>query len=122
MYNVLYTESVSMSTLYWCGSSLDDIRSFPKPAKISLGRELDRLERGSMPSDFKPLKNLGKGITGVYEIRTREDGDIFRVAYVAKFGNDVVVLHCWQKKSEQTADSDKKTIVKRYQEFQRTKL
>ncbi len=111
-----------MSTLYWCGTSLDDIRSFPKPAKISLGRELDRLERGSMPSDFKPLKNLGKGITGVYEIRTREDGDIFRVAYVAKFGNDVVVLHCWQKKSEQTADSDKKTIVKRYQEFQRTKL
>ena len=109
-----------MSTLYWCGTSLDDIRAFPKTAKISLGRELDRLERGSMPSNFKPLKNLGKGISGVYEIRTRENGDIFRVAYVAKFGDDVVVLHCWQKKTQQTSDSDKKTIVKRYREFQET--
>lgn len=109
-----------MGTLYWCGSSLDDIRAFPKTAKISLGRELDRLEHGLMPTDFKPLKKLGKGIAGVYEIRTREDGDIFRVAYVAKFGDDVVVLHCWQKKSQQTAESDKKTIVKRYREYQET--
>ncbi len=110
-----------MSTLFWCGTSLDDIRAFPKAAKISLGRELDRLERGAMPSDFKPLKNLGKGINGVYEIRTREDGDIFRVAYVAKFGDDLVVLHCWQKKSQQTSESDKKTIVKRYKEYQEIK-
>ena len=106
-----------MGTLYWCGTSLDDLRAFPKTAKISLGRELDRLERGAMPTDFKPLKQLGKGITGVYEIRTREEGDIFRVAYVAKC-DDVVVLHCWQKKTQQTAESDKKTIVKRYREYQ----
>jgi phage-related protein len=107
-----------MGTLYWCGTSLDDLRAFPKVAKISLGRELDRLERGAMPTDFKPLKKLGKGITGVYEVRTREQGDIFRVAYVTKFGDDVVVLHCWQKKTQQTSESDKKTIVKRYREFQ----
>ncbi|MDB3935126.1 type II toxin-antitoxin system RelE/ParE family toxin [Granulosicoccus sp.] len=112
---------MSTSNLYWCGTSLEDIRAFPKTAKISLGRELDRLERGSVPTDFKPLKSMGNGITGVYEIRTREDGDIFRVAFVAKFGNDVVVLHCWQKKTQQIADIDKKIIVKRYREYKETK-
>ncbi len=110
-----------MSDLYWCGSSLGDLRAFPKSAKISLGREIDRLEHGALPINYKPLKSLGKGITGVYEIRTSDDGKIYRVAYVAKFGDDIVILHCWNKKTQTTSESDKKLIVKRYREFQEEK-
>jgi len=106
-----------MSDLCWCGSSLDDIRAFPRTAKISLGREIDRLERGMFPTNYKPLKNLGKGISGVYEIRVRDDGNIYRAAYVTKIGDDIVILHCWQKKTQATSESDKKIIVKRYREF-----
>ena len=115
---IRYTQwKEDMNGLYWCGSSLDDLRAFPKTAKISLGREIDRLERGALPSNYKPLKNLGKGITGVYEIRVRDKGNIYRTAYLAKIGAEIVILHCWQKKTPATAESDKKIIVKRYREF-----
>jgi len=109
-----------MNGLYWCGSSLNDLRAFPKTAKVSLGRDIDRLERGVLPSNFKPLKNLGKGITGVYEIRIRDDGNIYRVAYLAKIDDHIAILHCWQKKTQATAESDKKIIVRRYREFLET--
>lgn len=110
-----------MREIYWCGSSLDDLRAFPKPAKVAIGFEIDRLERGLMPSNFKPLKELAKGVSSVYEIRTSEDGNIYRVAYVAKFGDDLVILHCWNKKTQKLAESDKKLIVKRYREFQESR-
>jgi phage-related protein len=35
---------------------------------------------------------------------------------VTKFGDSVVVLHCWQKKTQTTSKSDKGLIVARYRE------
>lgn len=67
-----------------------------------------------MPEDWKPLKNLGKNITGVYEIRVSIDKNIFRTAYVAKFASKVAVLHCWQKKTQATSKTDLEIIAARY--------
>jgi len=67
-----------------------------------------------MPQDWKPLNGLGKGITGVYEIRVSAEGDAYRTAYVAKFGDTVVVLHCWQKRTHKTAKPDLEIIADRY--------
>lgn len=53
------------------------------------------------PTNYKPLKNLGKGISGVYEIRVRNNGNIYRTAYVTKIGDDIVILHCWQERHRQ---------------------
>jgi len=38
----------------------------------------------------------------------------FRTVYVTKLGNYIAVLHCWQKKSQATADVNKQIIVDRY--------
>ena len=67
-----------------------------------------------MPEDWKPLKNLGKDIAGVYEIRISIDKNIYRTAYVTKFGDTVAVLHCWQKKTQSTSKSDLNIIISRY--------
>jgi phage-related protein len=67
-----------------------------------------------MPLDWKPLKNLGKGINGVYEVRIWEDYATFRIAYITKLGGLITVRHCWQKISQTTAHSDKAVIVERY--------
>jgi len=67
-----------------------------------------------MPEDWKPLNNIGKNITGVYEIRVSIDKNIFRTAYVAKFGSTVAVLHCWQKKTQATSKTDMDIIAARY--------
>lgn len=48
-----------------------------------------------MPSDFKPMLNVGPG---AYEIRVRVMGE-WRVIYVAKFDDEVYVLHAFQKKT-----------------------
>jgi len=80
--------------VWWEGSSLDDLKQFPEDVKLTMGYQLHRVQSGEMPNDWKPLKNISKDITGVYEIRVSLDKNIFRTAYVAKFKDVVVVLHC----------------------------
>ena len=72
------------------------------------------MQSGKEPKNWKPLNGLGKGITGVREIRVEVDTNIFRSAYVTKFGDKIVVLHCWSKKTNATAETDKNIIVERY--------
>ncbi len=81
-----------------------------------MGYQLHLVQAGEMPDDWKARGNLGKGVTGVYEIRLSVEHNIYRTAYVAKFEGYVVVLHCWQKKTQAISDSDKAIIVKRYRE------
>lgn len=78
-----------MKTLRFIGSSIDDLRDFPMEARREAGFELDAVQRGLMPSDFKPMLNVG---AGAYEIRLHVLGE-WRVIYVAKFDNAVYVLH-----------------------------
>jgi len=100
--------------IWWEGSSLNDLRQFPDDVKHAMGFQLFRVQAGEMPEDWKPLKNLGKDISGVYEIRISIDKNIFRTAYVAKFGDTVAVLHCWQKKTQSTSKTDVDIIATRY--------
>ena len=55
-----------MKPLRFVGSSLDDMRDFPAEARRAAGFELHAVQRGLMPSDFKPMLNVGPG---AYEIR-----------------------------------------------------
>ena len=103
-----------MKTLYFEGSSLEDLRELPREARRTLGFQLERLQAGHEPKNWKPLSSFGKGITGVREIRVEIDTNIYRSAYVTKFGDSIVVLHCWNKKTNKTASSDIKLIEERY--------
>ena len=61
-----------MKTLRFIGSSLDDLRDFPAEARRQVGFELDAVQRGMMPTDFKPMPTVG---VGVYEIRVHVLGE-----------------------------------------------
>ncbi|WP_363169431.1 hypothetical protein [uncultured Lamprocystis sp.] len=50
-----------MKPLRFVGSSLDDLQNFPADARRDAGFELDAVQRGLMPSDFKPMLNVGQG-------------------------------------------------------------
>lgn len=54
---------------------------------------------------------------GVKEIRIRDVAGAFRVIYVAKFADAVYVLHCFQKKSAKTNQSDLDLAAKRYRDL-----
>jgi phage-related protein len=96
------------------GTSLEDLRAFPKDARQEAGFQLDRLERALEPLDWKPMKDIGKGVR---EIRIREASGAFRVIYVATLKDAVYVLHCFQKKTQKTSKADRVLAKQRYREL-----
>ena len=85
------------------GGSLDDLRTFPVSTRRKLGYQLDRLQHGLEPEDWKPMTGLG---AGVREIRVRDQSSAWRAIYIAKLTDAVYVLHCFQKKTQKTLKSD----------------
>lgn len=96
------------------GSSLDDLRAFPVAAKREAGHQLDQVQNGQDPDDWKPMNTVGQGVK---EIRIRDAAGIFRVIYVAKFADAVYVIHCFQKKTEKTSKADLNLAAKRYRDL-----
>jgi len=96
------------------GSSLDDLRAFPMAVRREAGYQLDQVQNGQEPDDWKPMNTVGQGVK---EIRIRDAVGAFRVIYVAKFADAVYVLHCFQKKTEKTSKPDVDLAAKRYRDL-----
>jgi len=82
------------------GSALADLRKFPDDARREAGFQLDLVQCGRDPLDWKPMTSIGGGVR---EIRVREATGAFRVIYVAKFEAAIYVLHRFQKKTQATS-------------------
>jgi len=91
-----------MKTVSFEGDALEVIRSFPDNARQRAGYEIDRIQNGLEPLNWKPFSSIG---AGVREIRIQV-GMQYRVIYVAKFGDTVHILHAFQKKTQKTPKSD----------------
>jgi phage-related protein len=104
----------AIKPLIFRASSLDDLRAFPSQARSEAGFQLDQVQHGRDPDDWKPMASVGPGVRG---IRVRDDAGIFRVMYVAKFTDAIYVLHCFQKKTQQTSRGDIELARTRYKEL-----
>jgi phage-related protein len=102
-----------MKPIVWCGDSLERIRDFPDDARRLAGHQLDKVQRGSDPDDWKPMPSVG---LGVREIRVRAQGQ-FRVMHLAKFEEAVYVLHAFSKKTQRTAKQDLELATMRFREL-----
>lgn len=102
-----------MKPLRFVGSSLDDLKNFPAQARRDAGFEPDAVQRGLMPSDFKPMLNVGPG---AYEIRIHTQGE-WRVIYLAKLQDAVFVLHAFQKTTSKTSKDDIALAARRYRQI-----
>jgi phage-related protein len=89
--------------IVFLGDSLDVIRSFPLAARRTAGFQLDKVQRGLVPDDFKPL---GAVATGVHEIRIRDRRGAYRVVYIATLAAAVYVLHAFEKKTQRTPKAE----------------
>ena len=92
-----------MKRIAFVGSSLDALRDFPDSARREAGWQLDRVQRGLDPDDWKPMTSVGPGVR---EIRVRDETGAFRVIYIATLAEVVYVLHVFQKKTQQTTKRD----------------
>jgi phage-related protein len=96
------------------GSSLDDLRAFPPAAQREAGHQIDQVQNGLNPDDWKPMNTVGQGFK---EIRIRDSAGAFRVVYIARFADAVYVIHCFQKKTEKTNKADIDLASKRYRDL-----
>ena len=94
---------MSLKQLQWIGDSRERISAFPDEPKREAGYQLERVQAGKDPLDWKPMPSVG---LGVHEIRMREDSGAFRIIYVAKFLEAIYVLHAFQKKARKTSKQD----------------
>lgn len=102
-----------MKSLKFIGSSGDDLAAFPGEVKRAAGYQLYRVQAGLMPSDWKPMLNIG---AGAYEARVHVLGE-WRIIYVAKFADTVYVLHAFHKKTQQTRKEDIALASTRYKQI-----
>jgi phage-related protein len=107
-----------MKPLSFLGSSLDDVRAFPESARREAGHQLDQVQRGLDPEDWKPMQSIGGGVR---EIRIRDQAGALRVIYVATRPEAVYVLHAFQKKTQATSKRDLDLAEARLKELTRSK-
>jgi phage-related protein len=96
------TEIIGVKRIVWLGDSLDRLREFPVEARHEAGYQLERIQAGRDPADWKPMPLVGLGVS---ELRIRAGG-AHRVIYMAKFVEAVYVLHAFRKKSQKTPRTD----------------
>lgn len=106
--------ALSPNPVEFRGRSLQDLRAFPLEARRKAGFQLDQIQNGFDPDDWKPMENIGPGTK---EIRIRDQDGAFRVIYVAKFKDAVYVLYCFQKKTPKTSKTDLKIAEQRYRDL-----
>lgn len=106
-----------MKPVRFMGDSLKAIRDFPEEARQDAGYQLDKVQRGEQPDDFKSMPSIGKGVE---EIRIWDDAGTYRVVYTARLGEAVYVLHAFQKKTQATSRRDIETARERYAQLTRT--
>src|ERR1700724_3173411 len=69
-----------MKPVVFLGDSVARLRAFPDGPRRDAGFQLDRVQRGLDPDNWKAMKNIGPGVR---EIRVRDASGAFRVVYVA---------------------------------------
>ena len=92
-----------MNPVRFVGDTLQAIRNLPVAAKNKAGYQLERVQRGLDPQDWKPIRSIG---AGVRKFRGRDESGAFRVIYLATLPEAIYVLHVFQKETQQTARGD----------------
>ena len=100
------------------GNALEALKAFPRFARREAGFQLDKVQRGFDPDDWKPMRSIG---AGVREIRVRDESGAFRVIYLASMWDAVYVLHCFKKTTPRTSRRDVQLAQIRYRELMRHK-
>jgi phage-related protein len=83
-------------TISWIKAARKDLDVFPNGAIEQAVDALIVIAQGGTPDIAKPLTGLG---AGVWELAIKERGNAFRVVYALQLGDDIWVVHAFQKKS-----------------------
>lgn len=81
----------------WVKAALKDFGKFPEAVREQMVTALRIAAHGEKADIAKPMKGFG---SGVFEIALPHRGDAFRAVYAIQIGEDIWVVHAFQKKSK----------------------
>jgi len=110
-------ETTKYKSITWMGSSLEDLKEFPRDVQREVGFALYRTQIGKHRHSVKPLK----GFSGVMEIVSSYASDTYRTVYAIKLGKRIYVLHAFKKKSKKGIKTPKPEIEIIKQRLKRAK-
>ncbi len=110
---------ITPKAVEFLATSLADLRAFPEAARREAGFQIDRVQHGLDPLDWKPMPTVGPGVR---EIRVRDLSGAYRVIYLARLEDAVYVLHCFHKKSQKTSQGDLELAKWRYRDLMRSRV
>ena len=91
----------------WIKAALKEFETFPQGSKTICLAALTIAAEGGKADVAKPLHGMG---SGVFEIAVPFRGDAFRVIYASQLGEEIWVVHAFQKKSTQGIKTPKHEI------------
>ena len=53
---------IDLKPVEFRGSALDGLRAFPQAARREAGHQLDQVQHGREPDDWKPMNTVGRGV------------------------------------------------------------
>jgi len=91
----------------WVKAARKEFEKFPQEAQSLCWRALTIAAEGGKADVVKPMLGLG---SSVFEIALPHRGNAFRVVYAVQLGDDIWVVHAFQKKSTQGIKTPKHEI------------
>ena len=92
----------------WVGSSLKDLKTFPKTVQRHVGQALYAAQCGEEYPTVKALKGFGG--RSVLEIVVDFRSDTWRAVYTVRLRDVIYVLHAFQKKSKKGIATPQKEL------------
>ena len=80
----------------WVSAARKAFKCFPEGAQVICVSALTIAAEGGKATIANPMKGLG---SGVFEIALPYRGNAFRIVYVVPLGDEIWVVHAFQKKS-----------------------
>ncbi len=91
----------------WIKAALKEFETLPQGAKSICLAALTIAAEGGKADIAKPVHGMG---SGVFEIALPFRGDAFRVVYAVQLGEEIWVVHAFQKKSTQGIKTPQREI------------
>jgi phage-related protein len=91
----------------WIRAALKEFESFPEGARATCLTALTIAAEGGKADIAKPMRGMG---TGVLEIALAFRGDAYRVVYAVQIGEEIWVIHAFQKRSTRGIKTPKHEI------------
>lgn len=98
---------IATRAVSWLKAARKDFEAFPQGARLEMIRALTIVAEGGFPDIAKPLKGLG---SGVLELALKYRSDAYRLVYAVQLGDEIWILHAFQKKSKSGIKTPKSEI------------